>query len=270
MWCHGIFARVLAGLVVIVGGWATTFAGAGVLVLLTAGCASTEGSAADAGRAPLTVVAASSLTDVFGAVAAEFTEATGVPVRTAFAGSSTLAEQIRGGAPIDVFASAGTAVMDPLVQERLVTDVAAFATNSLTIAVPQGNPADVRALADVPGVSVVMCAVQVPCGTATQQLFEANAIEVQPKSYERDARAVLTKVGADEADAGLVYVTDVISAADDVEEVPIPATANVTTTYQAARVVESSNGDAAARFVEYLNTTQTQEILRAAGFGPPP
>lgn len=254
---------------------------AGVLTLITAGCASGgvagrgSGSAEleaveSAAAATLTVAAASSLTDVFATIVEEFSAATGVPVRTTYAGSSTLAEQIRAGAPIDVFAAAGPTVMTPLAQEQLVTDLRDFATNSLMIAVPTGNPGSVRGLADLTGVSVVVCAEQVPCGTSARQLLANNDLDVQPASYERDARAVLMKIRTDEADAGLVYVTDVAAAADEVEGVEIPVEANVSTTYQVAVVADSPVPDEAAQFVEFVNTPAAQAALASARFGPPP
>lgn len=236
-----------------------------------AGCASGGAAGVPAPEPPtLTVGAASSLTEVFAGIAEEFTESTGIPVRLAFAGSSAVAEQIRGGAPIDVFASAGAAAMAPLVAERLVTDVTDFATNSLTIAVPRGNPGGVTGLTDLPRVSVVVCAVQVPCGTATAALFERNSIDARPVSNEPDARSVLMKIRTDEADAGVVYVTDVVAAGDEVDDVTVLPTANVSTTYQAAVVVESQRTASAAAFVRFLAEPKAQAALAQAGFGPPP
>ena len=218
----------------------------------------------------LTVGGASSLTDVFEDVAARFTDTTGIPVRLTFAGSSTLAEQIRNGAPIDVFASAGPALMTSLASERLVTDVTGFATNSLTIAVPAGNPGGVNGPADLPRVSLVVCAEQVPCGAAAAEVIARNRLAVRPVSYEPDARSVLMKIRTDEADAGLVYVTDVAAAADEVQRVPIPAETNAMTTYQAAVTAESDSRQAAAQFVRFLAEPQAQALLAEAGFGPPP
>ena len=218
----------------------------------------------------LTVGGASSLTDVFTDIAEQFTDTTGTPVRLTFAGSSSLAEQIRNGAPIDVFASAGAAVMAPLQAERLAAGVTDFATNSMTIAVPDGNPAGVNGPADLPRVSLVVCAEQVPCGAAAAEVIDRNGLDVRPVSYEPDARSVLMKIRTDEADAGLVYVTDVAAADGEVLGVPIPAETNATTTYQAAVAAESDNPGAAARFVRFLAEPQAQAVLADAGFGPPP
>ncbi|MGI9196331.1 MAG: molybdate ABC transporter substrate-binding protein, partial [Candidatus Nanopelagicales bacterium] len=181
----------------------------------------------------ITVGAASSLTDVFAVIADSFTKATGISVTFSFAASSAVAEQIRGGAPLDVFASAGKTSMDPLASEGVVTGVSDFAANSLEIAVPPGNPAGVTGLADLTRVKVVVCEEQVPCGVAAQKLFDANSLTVRPVSLEPDVRAVLAKVEADEADAGIVYVTDVKAAGGMIIGVPIPSDQNVTSTYQA-------------------------------------
>lgn len=229
-------------------------------------------SEADAPTPPpatLTVGGASSLTDVFTDIAEQFTDATGIPVRLTFAGSSSLAEQMRAGAPIDVFASAGAAVMTPLAVERLVTDVTDFASNSMVIAVPTGNPAGVNGPADLARVSLVVCAAQVPCGAAAAEVIERGGLDVRPVSYEPDSRSVLMKIRTDEADAGLVYVTDVAAAADEVQGVPIPAEANATTDYQAAVAAESDNPEAATQFVRFLAEPRAQAVLADAGFGPP-
>ena len=219
------------------------------------------------GAAPrINVAAAASLTDVFETIGTEFTKTTGVEVSFSFAASSAIAEQIRGGAPIDAFASAGVTAIDPLLAEQLVTDVTAFASNSLAIAVPAGNPGGVRSLADLGRVSVVVCQEQVPCGIATVELIERNALTITPVSFEPDVRSVLGKVVADEADAGIVYVTDATGRAD-AEAIAIPPDANVSTTYQAAIVAASARTDAASAFVSYLTGPEAQAVLAAAGFG---
>jgi len=239
-----------------------------VLAATTAACTSSSGdSPAGEAQTTITVGAASSLTDVFEQIATDFTEANpDVIITFSFAASSTLAEQIRGGAPLDVFASAGRTAMEPLVAEGLVTGVADFATNALQIATPPGNPAGVTGLADLPNVSVLVCEKQVPCGVAAMELFERNSLAVSPVSFESDVRSVLTKIEADEADAGIVYVTDVIAAGAKVVGIAIPSDANVTSIYQAAVVAESARADAAARFVAFLTGPQAQAALAAAGF----
>lgn len=237
------------------------------LSLVSTGCSTASSGSNDSPPPTITVAAAASLTDVFEIIGTEFTKSTGIPVTFSFAASSAIAEQIRGGAPIDVFASAGPTAMAPLVAEQLVNGVADFATNSLTIAVPVGNPGGVTGLAVLTRVSVVVCQEQVPCGVATLRLFKQNALSVSPVSFEPDVRSVLTKIATDEADAGLVYVTDVAAAGSRVEAVAIPADANVSTTYQAGVIAESGSAEAAA-FVAFLTGPEAQAALAAAGFGP--
>lgn len=235
--------------------------------LALTGAACTAAPAEDASSS-ITVAAAASLTDVFEALGPEFTAATGIDVTFSFAGSSAIAEQVRAGAPLDVFASAGTTAMEPLVTEQFVTGVVDFASNSLTIAVPTGNPGGVTNLADLGGVSVAVCAEQVPCGVATTKLFERNALSVTPVSYEPDVRSVLGKVIADEVDAGIVYVTDA-AGREDVESIAISPDMNVSTTYQAAVTAESTRADSAKAFVSYLTGPEAQALLTAAGFARP-
>lgn len=241
---------------------------AATLALIATACSPSD-SSHDGMPPSITVAAAASLTDVFQDIGVAFRESSGIEVTFSFAGSSAIAEQIRGGAPIDAFASAGTTSMEPLGAERLVTDVKDFATNTLAIAVPRGNPGGVQGLADLARVSVVVCEVQVPCGVATTQLLEINALAIEPVSFEPDVRSVLGKIAIDEADAGIVYVTDT-TGRDDVEAVSIAAADNVTSTYQAAVVSDSVRRESARAFVAYLIGPEAQAILAAAGFGAAP
>jgi molybdate transport system substrate-binding protein len=220
----------------------------------------------DGAASSVTVGAAASLTDVLTRIGSDFTDETGIAITFSFAASSAIAEQIRSGAPLDAFASAGTTSMGPLVSEQLVTGVTDFATNSLTIAVPAGNPGGVTGLSDLERVSLVICQEQVPCGVATTSLLERASLTVSPVSLEPDVRSVLGKVIADEVDAGIVYITDA-TGRPGVEAVPIPDDVNVSTTYQAAVVAGSDQAIAAAEFIAYLRGPQAQQLLRSAGFG---
>lgn len=222
------------------------------------------------GTTTITVGAASSLTTVLPTIGEDFMrENPGITVRFSFAASSAIAEQITQGAPIDAFASAGTSAMQPLADAQAVTDVRAFASNSLQIAVPPGNPGAVAGLGDLGRVTVVICQEQVPCGAATMKLFAANDLAIEPVSLEPDVRSVLTKIETDEADAGIVYVTDVLAAGGTVMGIDIPAEQNVTTLLQAAVVKDSAQANAAAAFVEYLSGAQARARLAAAGFADP-
>jgi molybdate transport system substrate-binding protein len=237
----------------------------GALIAVTSACAPQSSSTT------ITVGAASSLTEVLVTIGDEFMAANpDITVTLSFAGSSAIAEQIRSGAPLDAFASAGTSSMEPLATEGLVTDVTAFATNTLMIATPPGNPGGITSLADLPGATVLVCQEQVPCGVAAAKLFEINGLEITPASFEPDVVSVLGKIEADEADAGIVYVTDVLSSGGRVEGIAIPAAENVTTMYQGAVVRDAAQAEAAALFVAYLVAPQAQAALAAAGFAPAP
>jgi molybdate transport system substrate-binding protein len=249
--------------------WRAPSATALIVALIVGSAACSPASPSGTPSTTITIGAASSLTDVFATIADEFMAANpDITVNFSFAGSSAIAEQIRSGAPLDVFASAGTSSMDPVAAEGLVTDVTAFATNTLMIATPPGNPAGISGLADLSSATVLVCQEQVPCGVAAAALFRQNNLDISPVSFEPDVVSVLGKIEADEADAGIVYVTDVLSSGDRVEGVAIPAADNVTTTYQAAVVRDSVHADAAARFVAYLTAPQAQTVFAAAGFAP--
>lgn len=216
----------------------------------------------------ITVSAAASLTDAFTEIGAAFAEANpSVEVRFNFAGSSSLAEQINAGAPVDVFAAASTTSMDRA--REALDEQTIFASNSLAIAVPLGNPAGITALPDLqdPNVTLIVCATPVPCGTATEALFERNAVSVTPSSLEPDVRAVLTKVIADEADAGIVYRTDTAAAGDQIEQIAIPDEANVINEYPIA--VTKAAPTSAASFVDFVLSESGQQILKSWGFGAP-
>ena len=251
--------------------WRAPSATALIVALVAGSAACSPASSSGTPSTTITVGAASSLTDVFATIGEEFmADNRDIAVTFSFAGSSAIAEQIRSGAPLDVFASAGASSMDPVAAEGLVTDVTTFATNTLMIATPRGNPAAITGLADLPRATVLVCQEQVPCGVATAALFQQNGLDISPVSFEPDVVSVLGKIEADEADAGIVYVTDVLSSGARVEGVAIPAADNVTTTYQAGVVRDSAHADAAALFVSYLTGQQAQAAFAAAGFAAAP
>ncbi len=219
----------------------------------------------------ITVSAAASLTDVFPVIAAAFEKAhPQIDVTFNFGSSSALVEQLRAGAPADVLATASQSTMAKALSSRLVSRASPFAGNTMMIATPPGNPAGVRSLTDLSRVSVALCEVAVPCGTAARDLFAKNGITVTPVTRELDVRAVLGKVMADQVDAGIVYVTDVRAAGRKVTGVPIPSSRNVTTTYPIAVVADSRQQAAARAFVDYVRLNPSaQGILRASGFAKP-
>jgi len=194
----------------------------------------------------------------------------GTTVTLSFAGSADLATQISQGAPADVFASADTGNMEKLQQAgRVDGEPRVFATNTLAIAVPPGNPAGIRSFADLaaPGTLLVQCAQQVPCGAAAATIEQQTGTDLSPVSEENSVADVLGKVISGEADAGLVYITDVKSAAGKVEGIPFPEAAGVVNSYPAAVLSGSRNSEDARAFLELLSDPEGQQALAVAGFG---
>lgn len=246
-----------------------------MLVGTASACASgSSDSSLDSGmETTLTVYAASSLTSTFTEIGREF-EASheGVKVAFDFAGSSDLVAQIQQGAPADVFASADTTNMDKAVSDELVEgEPVNFASNTLQIAVPPDNPAGVTSLQDLgkAGTQVVVCAPEVPCGAAAQKVEESAGVAINPVSEDQAVTDVLTKVESGEADAGLVYVTDVIAAGDKVKGVTFSESSSAVNTYPIAVLSDGANADLAKQFVDFVTGTPGQSVLAAAGFANP-
>jgi molybdate transport system substrate-binding protein len=246
-----------------------------VLTLAVAGCGDDDdgGSGGEAVAGEITVFAAASLADAFTAVGEAFTEAHPEATATfSFDASSRLVQQITEGAPADVFASADMANMDKLTEAGLNgTEPEVFATNSLAIIVAPGNPLDISDVDDLvdEDLTLVVCAEEVPCGTYANQMFDAAGVTVTPVSFEENVRGVVTKVTAGEADAGIVYVTDVTAAGDDAEMVEIPADINVIAEYPIASVGASENTAVDQAFIDFLTGPDGQAILTEYGFGAP-
>ena len=239
-----------------------------VLVLIALGLTACS-SGGSASVPTLKVSAASSLTGAFTEIGKAF-ESThpDASIIFNFAGSSALAEQIAQGAEVDVFASADTAIMQEVVDAQLAANPVDFASNTLQIATPPGNPANVGSVADLakPSIKVAICAAEVPCGVAAIALFAKASIIVTPVTREPDVKSVLAKVIADEVDAGVVYVTDVLVSGDKVTGVTIPAGVNVAVTYPIATLSESTN-PFAAQFAAFVAGPEGQAILARYGFG---
>ena len=245
--------------------------------LLLVGCAGTadEPSTApepstDALAGELTIFAAASLTTAFDDLAAGFEdEHPGVDVRPiTYDGSSTLATQIVEGAPVDVFASADEATMGRVVEAGLASDPVAFATNTLVLVMPAGNPGGVEGLADLadPDLTVVLCAPEVPCGAASQTLLDDAGVVASVDSVEQNVTAVLTKVAAGEADAGLVYVTDA-RATDAVEAIEVDGADAVVNTYPIVALDDAADAEVAAAFVAFVTSEDGRAVLAELGFG---
>ncbi|MDO5676318.1 MAG: molybdate ABC transporter substrate-binding protein [Propionibacteriaceae bacterium] len=186
-----------------------------------------------------------------------------------FDGSSGLVDQIAGGAPADVFASADKKNMDRAVEEGLIDgEPKMFATNYLVLAVPKGNPAGVTGFdASLDGVKLVVCAEEVPCGAATKKVAEANGLALKPVSEETKVTDVLGKVASGEADAGLVYATDATSS-KDVDVFEVPGAKDDPNTYWVAVVKGAKNPEAGRVFADKL-AGEWGAQLQDFGFGPP-
>ena len=244
-----------------------------LLTLTTSARAGAAGAASVTPTGPITVSAASSLTDVLPVIAASFAKRfPGVTVRFNFGGSSALVEQIKMGAPVDVLATASVPTMWSAVSAGQVANPVTFASNSMAIVTPGGNPAGITSIWDLsrPGVLVAACAIAVPCGSAARDLFAKNKVSVKPATLELDVRSVLGKVVSGEVDAGIVYVTDARSVGTKVSSIQIVPAANVTTVYPMAVVIGTSNPVTAKAFVDYVrDSLAAQGILRAYGFAKP-
>ena len=252
---------------------------AGSALVLLAGCGGAAGAPAKQGGATgtpgttLTVFAAASLKQPFTTLGQRFeAEHPGTRVTFSFAGSSDLVTQLQQGAPADVLASADTTTMGKATSDGLVTgSPVAFATNTLEIAVPPDNPAQITSFADLarPGVRVVVCAPQVPCGAATQKVETATGTDLTPVSEENAVTDVLGKVTSGEADAGLVYVTDVKAAGAKVLGVPFTESEEAVNTYPVAALKGSSQAELADAFVRTVTSSEGRQVLADAGFGAP-
>ena len=256
--------RATAALVVAVG------------VTATAGCHAAPDPATVAGpsagkEGSLTVYAAASLTDSFTELLEAFArQHPEIDVRPAsFDGSSTLAAQLAAGAPADVFASADRASMQKVAD--LVEEPVVFASNTLEIAVAPGNPLGIRSLTDLgrPDVTSVLCAPEVPCGRASQRLLALDGVTLTPASEELTVTAVLTRVALGEADAGLVYRTDIAAAHGRVTGVAPQNSGEVVNEYPIAALEDAPNPTGARAFIAFVTSDPGRRILDRYGFGAP-
>lgn len=247
-----------------------------LVVALTAalalvGC-STAPAASSAGTTALTVFAAASLQASFTKIGGQFEAANpGTKVAFSFNGSSTLVDQLKGGARADVFASADESNMTKATSASLMAGTPTiFATNVLTLVVAPGNPRKITGLdASLDGTKLVICAVGVPCGNATVALAKDLGVTLKPVSEEQKVTDVLGKVSSGEADAGVVYVTDAKGAGDTVASVAIKHSDQVVNRYPIGVTASSKQAAQAAAFVAYVLGPDGQAVLATNGFGKP-
>lgn len=258
-------------------------AGAAALLALTA-CSSSDSDSDSAGKdssasastklsGTVNVFAAASLKESFETLGEQFEkEHPGTKVTFNFGGSDTLAASITNGAGADVFAAASPKTM------KIVTDAgdasgtpATFVRNQLEIATLPGNPDKIASLKDLTksGLKVVLCDKEVPCGAAAQKALDAGSLKLTPVSYEQDVKSALTKVELKEADAAVVYKTDVKAAGDKVEGVDFPESADAVNDYPIALLKDAPNAATAKAFIELVQSAEGQKVLTAAGFLKP-
>ena len=247
------------------------------LSFLLAACGSSTSPGSAATPSPklsgsVTVFAAASLTEAFSDDKNHLAAANpGLTVTYSFAGSQQLVAQIQSGAPADVVATADQTNMQKLVAANLVETPRDFAKNRLEIVVAPGNPKGVKGLSDLarPDLKVVLEDPSVPAGKYGRQALERQGVKVSPASLELNVKSELQKVETGEADAGIVYVTDVKSAGGKAAGVAIPADQNVVATYPVAVVKATTNHAVAQGYVDQLISGMGQDALRARGFLSP-
>jgi molybdate transport system substrate-binding protein len=256
-----------------VGAWLAAL----VLAVLAAACESTGAAGDDDATSDvsgeLVVFAAASLTDAFDELSEAFVEANPeVEVVVNYAGSQTLASQIDEGAPADVFASSNTTQMDVVADAgELAGEAADFTANVLAIAVEPGNPLGIAGLEDLadPDLLLVLPAEEVPAGQYAREALDAAGVAVTPASLEQDVRAASSKVELGEADAAIVYASDILASNGRADGVAIPAEQNIPATYPVAVLADAPNPTAAEAFVAFVLSDAGQQILVSYGFTAP-
>jgi molybdate transport system substrate-binding protein len=241
--------------------------------LAVAACSSPSQAPSTQESRTLTVFAAASLTESFNSLEKTFEQANpGVDVVLNYGGSSDLAQQIVNGAPADVFAAASDATMKTVTDAQLTAAAPTiFATNVLQIATAPGNPKAIAAFADLakPEIKTVVCAPQVPCGSAAAKIEQSTGVDIPAVSEEPDVKSVLSKVSTGNADAGLVYVTDVNASKGQVQGVSFPESSAAKTNYPIAVVKNAPQAELAQKWVAMVEGQEGTTVLGAQGFGKP-
>ncbi|WP_215450151.1 molybdate ABC transporter substrate-binding protein [Streptomyces sp. ATCC 21386] len=255
-------------------------AGGAALLALSACGSSDSGSSAKSGSSgsdelsgEVIVFAAASLKESFTTLGERFErEYPGTKVTFNFGGSDALAAGITGGAPADVFASASPRTMAVVTEAGDASGTPeTFVRNQLEIATLPGNPDKISSLKDLTGsdLKVVLCDEAVPCGAAARKALDASKLKLTPVSYEEDVKSALNKVVLKEADAAVVYKTDVRAAGEKVEGVEFPESADAVNDYPITLLEESENTDAAKAFIALVRSAEGQKVLTEAGFLKP-
>ncbi|MEV5846423.1 molybdate ABC transporter substrate-binding protein [Streptomyces sp. NPDC048179] len=233
----------------------------------------TSSSASPKLSGSITVFAAASLQESFTTLKSDFEKAhPGTTVNFSFGGSDTLAAQITSGAPADVFASASPKTMAIVTDKKdNATAPATFVRNQLEIATLPGNPDKISSLKDLTksSLKVVLCDKTVPCGAAAQKALDASKLKLTPVSYEEDVKSALNKVVLKEADAAVVYKTDVKAAGSKVEGVEFPESANAINDYPITLLKDAPNPAVAKAFIALVQSAEGQQVLTDAGFLKP-
>ncbi|CAB4365472.1 MAG: molybdate ABC transporter substrate-binding protein [Actinobacteria bacterium] len=219
------------------------------------------------------VFAASSLTAAFTEMGTAFNAATpDAHITFNFAGSADLVTQLTEGAPADLFVSADDSNMKKVTDAELNAGAPlSIAKNTFAIIVGKGNPKGITTVADLakPGLVVVLCAETVPCGKGAARILANAAVTITPKSLEDKVKGVVSKVTSGEADAGIVFVTDVKAAGDTAQGVDIPADLNVISNYPIVVTKQSQNAHAAQAFIDFVASAAGRAILAKYGFLAP-
>src|SRR6516162_1492932 len=243
---------------------------AALVAVAAAGCSSSSSApstSSSSSGGTITVFAAASLMETFTQIGKQFEAAhKGDTVKFSFGPSSGPATEITGGAPADVFASASPATMDVVVKAGDAASPQNFAKNVMEVAVPPNNPANVTSVTDLAkkSVKVALCQPQVPCGEVAAEVFKNANITVKPVTLEADVDSVVTQVETGNVDAGMVYVTNVLSAGSKLKGITIPANVNASTLYPIATIKSSKHASIAKEFVDYVLSPAGQQVLAAA------
>jgi molybdate transport system substrate-binding protein len=240
-----------------------------LLLLPAAGCGGDDADASGGDPTELTVLAASSLTDVYEELATGFEEENDAEVTFSFGSSTDLAEQAADGAPGDVLATADRTSIGVAEDAGVTGDVVEFASNVLVLVTPADNPAGVTGLDDLGGTTWVRCADDAPCGRVALAVLDGAGVTAEPASLEEDVRSTLDKVTSGEADAGLVYATDAVAAGHDVATVEIPGADQQPTSYFTATLSQAGDTELAQAWVDYVTSESGRTALAEAGFTLP-